>query len=200
MTSQTFNLELIPKGIPPIVNVSQYDKGQTWAITILKDGEPFTIPSGSSIVIEGTKEDGTGFQYSCTYSGSTVTATEQQQMTVFAGDVPAQLRITKNNDLIGTLNFIIRVEPAALADDTIISETDLPLIEEAAEMIAQVPSIINQMEGLSEDAEAWAVGTRNGVAVPNTDPAYHNNAKYYGDNTIGCITDSQWASINSILA
>lgn len=35
---------------------------------------------------------------------------------------------------------------------------------------------------LSREAEAWAVGTRNGVAVAEGDPAYHNNAKYYADN------------------
>ena len=33
----------------------------------------------------------------------------------------------------------------------------------------------------AEDAEAWAVGQRNGTDVPSTDPAYHNNAKYYKD-------------------
>ena len=33
----------------------------------------------------------------------------------------------------------------------------------------------------AEDAEAWAVGKRNGVNVPSTDPAYQNNAKYYKD-------------------
>ena len=31
----------------------------------------------------------------------------------------------------------------------------------------------------AEDAEAWAVGKRDGVDVETTDPAYHNNAKYY---------------------
>lgn len=30
-----------------------------------------------------------------------------------------------------------------------------------------------------EDSEAWAAGTRNGVPVSSTDPAYHNNAQYY---------------------
>lgn len=30
-----------------------------------------------------------------------------------------------------------------------------------------------------EDAEAWAVGTKNGVPVPNTDIQYQNNSKYY---------------------
>lgn len=38
-------------------------------------------------------------------------------------------------------------------------------------------------EGSAEDAEAWAVGQRNGTDVPSTDPAYHNNAKYYKDQT-----------------
>lgn len=33
----------------------------------------------------------------------------------------------------------------------------------------------------ADDAEAWAVGKRNGTDVPSTDPAYHNNAKYYRD-------------------
>ena len=33
----------------------------------------------------------------------------------------------------------------------------------------------------AEDAEAWAIGKRNGVDVSSDDPAYHNNAKYYKD-------------------
>lgn len=33
----------------------------------------------------------------------------------------------------------------------------------------------------AEDSEAWAVGTRNGQAVPPTDPTYHNSSKYYHD-------------------
>ena len=31
----------------------------------------------------------------------------------------------------------------------------------------------------AKNAEAWAVGKRNGVDVPATDETYHNNAKYY---------------------
>lgn len=31
------------------------------------------------------------------------------------------------------------------------------------------------------DSEAWANGTRNGVDVPSTDPAYHNNSKWWKD-------------------
>lgn len=44
---------------------------------------------------------------------------------------------------------------------------------------------------LSREAEAWAVGTRNGVAVSEGDPAYHNNAKYYANNAQP-IDDTAW--------
>ena len=33
----------------------------------------------------------------------------------------------------------------------------------------------------AEDAEAWAIGQRNGSAVPSSDHTYHNNAKYYAE-------------------
>jgi len=39
--------------------------------------------------------------------------------------------------------------------------------------------------GSAEDSEAWAVGQRDGVDVPSTDPAYHNNAKYYAEHGTG---------------
>ena len=32
-------------------------------------------------------------------------------------------------------------------------------------------------------AEAWAVGTKNGVAVPSTDQTYHNNSKYWSEQS-----------------
>lgn len=37
-------------------------------------------------------------------------------------------------------------------------------------------------------AEAWANGTKNGVPVPPTDPAYHNNAKYYSEQVAQAVS------------
>ena len=46
----------------------------------------------------------------------------------------------------------------------------------------------------AEDAEAWAVGQRNGTDVPSTDPTYHNNAKYWSEQsnptTLTGLTDT----------
>ena len=38
-------------------------------------------------------------------------------------------------------------------------------------------------EALTFDAEAYAKGTRNGVVVGVSDPAYQNNAKYYSERS-----------------
>lgn len=190
MTIQTINLNLIPAGVKPIINVSQYDKGQTWLFNLYTGSQPFSIPSGSTVSILGTKPDKTGFQYSCTFSGNVVTVIEQQQMTVIAGDVPAEIRITKSSELIGSLNFIISVEPAALRNDTIISDTELPVL-------------IDLASGQVKEAEAWAKGTKDGTAVSSSDPQYHNNAYYWCQQAktyMGPygITDSEWTQLNTL--
>lgn len=186
MITQSINLNLIPGGILPRINVSQYDKGsRTLQFNLYNGSTAFSIPSGSAVTIQGTKADNTGFQYSCTYSGSVVTADLAQQMTVYAGEVTCELAITYGTQLLGTANFILNVEKAAFGDDTVISETELPAIIALAEQQA-------------EDAEAYAVGTRNGVAVTSGDVAYENNAKYYAENFVGYITDSQWATLQAL--
>lgn len=200
MTTQTINLDLIPQGVPPIIHVSQYDKGQTWLFNLFIGNVTFNVPAGSAVTIQGTKRDSTGFEYDCTYSGSQVTAIEQQQMTVLAGDTPAEIRISKDGDIIGSINFIIRVEPAALGENTIISETDLPLIEEAVEIVEKIPEIEAELEDIAQTAEAWAVGTRGGEAVPSTAPQYNNNAKYYAEHFVGYVTDAQYTALQTIFS
>lgn len=196
MTTQEFNLDLIPNGIAPIVHVSQYDQGQIWAFNIVKENQLYEIPANSTCTVQGTKKDDTGFQYDCAYSGSKVFVTETQQMTIFAGDVKAEIVIVNGENRIATLNFIIRIERAPLNETTTISETDLPLIEEAAELAQH----IGEIKGYMEMSEAYAVGTINGEPVPPTNPAYENNSKYIAENFMGMVTDSQYTAISNLLS
>lgn len=52
-------------------------------------------------------------------------------------------------------------------------------VQEAAE------NTLSRAAASAKDAEAWAVGERDGEPVPETDPAYHNNAKYYAEESGG---------------
>lgn len=50
------------------------------------------------------------------------------------------------------------------------------------------------------DAEAWAVGTRGGVPVPSTDPAYENNSYYWsqhGGNSFAGLTDVDMTGVQN---
>lgn len=49
----------------------------------------------------------------------------------------------------------------------------------------------------SQDAESWAVGTRGGVPVPSTDPAYENNAEYWAHHTSSSLAGLTDTDINN---
>ena len=61
-------------------------------------------------------------------------------------------------------------------------------VQNAKEQVSLAEQEVSNAQGKVEDAEAYAKGTRNGVAVGSSDPAYQNNAKYFADQakeTIG---------------
>lgn len=128
-------LRMTPGGIPPVIHLNQYDKGLTQLVFQLSDDAGYyEIPDGVSVYIIGTKPDQTGYQYTCTYSGHTVTVAVQDQMTVCAGRYAAEIRvISSDTGIIGTANFAVAVEQSALSEETAISKTDLPMIEKAIE-------------------------------------------------------------------
>jgi hypothetical protein len=53
-------------------------------------------------------------------------------------------------------------------------------VERAQEIADEVQDIVDTAAAeVKGEAESWAIGKRDGQDVPSTDPAYHNNAKYY---------------------
>ena len=133
MNAQKIRVNLIPGGVIPIIYVSQYDVGRLLQFELYDGMSAATIESGTSIDVRGTKPDGRGFQFECTYSGNVVSIASQMQMTIVSGSIECELNLTKDDVEIGTANFILEVEPAALRSDTDISETVLPEIFDAAQ-------------------------------------------------------------------
>ena len=196
MIIQRFNLNLIPNQSPVIVHVNQYDTGTGRLIATLYEGnEPYS-PNGTA-VIQGTKPDGHGFQYTATLDGNVVTADLTEQMSPVAGDVRAQIVVTESSGVTGTFVFIMRVQPSALPSDTDMSESDYQYIEEAIreaqeavqtaqeatetaqEAVERAQEAIVETAENAENSEAWAQGTRGGIPVDPTDPTYEHNAEYW---------------------
>ena len=169
MISYELDLNLIPGGVAPRLDVSQYDHGQTITCVLWEGNTPFTLPNASAASVSGTKPDGTGFTYNCTYEYGQPVVTITEQMTAVAGEVVCELVIVKEGERQGTVNFILDVEKAALDQDTPLSETDIPIIE-------QIPEIQAEVEAAKQLAEMWAVGPDGSE---EEQPSSTNNAYYW---------------------
>lgn len=168
MVTQTYKLNMIPNGQIINVHVSQYDIGRTIVFNLYNGAEVFTPAPGTTATIDGTKPDKKGFSVSATISGSTAQFTTTKNMCAVAGDTICEFRLMKNGQNVGTANFILNVERAGLADDVDISQTELPAYMDAA-------------ESSMRNSEAWAVGTKDGTPVSQSDPQYQNYSKYYAE-------------------
>lgn len=199
MNTQKIKLNLVPGGIPPIVHVSQYDVGRPLAFEIYDGMSAATIESGTVIDIRATKPDGTGFEYACTWANNVVSIATQAQMTVLAGQIECELHFVKDAMEIGTANFILEVEQAALRGDIDISETELPDIidlarshaeaaaasaEAAAASATAAAQSADDAQNSAEDSAEYARQSKS-WAVPSTDPNEYgtdtNNSKYWSD-------------------
>lgn len=172
MITQTHDLNLIPGFFPPVVNVTQYDKTARTLVFNLWDGETsFSVPSGATVTIRGTKPDGNGFEYTATASGSTVSMDLQQQMATCAGSVRCEVRIASGTQILGTADFILAVKPSALNESTPLSETELPLIEDQAKKYMNAAASSASAAAASESAAASSASSAASSQKIATDAA-----------------------------
>ena len=152
MITQKIDLNLIHGQVRPHVNVSQYDSGsRTLEMAIYNGNERFLLAGAYTASIQGTKPDGHGFQYSATIDtvNNVITADVTQQMTAVFGDVICEVEIFDGDaNNIGTGNFVLAVEKAALSDDTVVSDTQIPAIEQAAAIAPLIPTMVQDISDL----------------------------------------------------
>lgn len=183
--AQAINLNIIPKGIPDVVNVSQFDIGRTLQFNLYEGAQIYTIPAGATAVIGGKKGDDNIFTYDATISEDrhTVTAITTEQMTAIAGENLCQLRLNSVDAEIATINFRMFVQERPDVGDI--------------ESVSDIPAIISLAREEQYNAEAWAEGTKDGVPVTSSDPQYHNNAKYWAEQAAGGQIQSDWTQTDN---
>lgn len=86
------------------------------------------------------------------------------------------------------------------ADNAAASATAAQESENATkENLDHAIDIVQNLEGFN--SEAWAVGTRNGVAVTEDDATYQNNSKYWSDTARATVADFQAnVGVSNVLA
>ena len=113
------NVDLQPGlNAPAVFNCSQSDKGTTIMLGLMNGGNDYTVPSGVTITIRGSRSNGTVFTpVSATSSGSTVSFTLTEEMTDTAGPTLCEAVLEQGNNVLGTANFIINVEGSPMGAD-----------------------------------------------------------------------------------
>ena len=113
---EQFNLNTIPGKVAPVCNASQYDTGRTIRVNLFEGDQVYTLDGTEVISVSVRKPDGHVVTEGVTNtSAAYVEIITTEQMTACAGDNLCELKIEKGADVIGTLNFILRVELDPLA-------------------------------------------------------------------------------------
>lgn len=137
---------MTPDTILPYLKLSQYDVGREISF-VMKDGsEEYTVPSGATVKLEGTKPSGFGFTITCTVNGSTATAVTTEGMTDEWGTVVAELVVRQGGNRIGSSNVRFDIERSPHPEGT----TD----GSAEQIIPALTLLLRQIEEDLDDAEA----------------------------------------------
>ena len=155
--TRNFNLYLhAGRSIPLVINANQYDHGETWVFTLYNDDGTQYTPSTGAII--GIKSDGYVIADAGTVDESgRVVITEDEQMTAAAGKAVFEILI--DNDVHGTANFVVLVEPRP-GDGGIVSDSDLSLIQEALDSVNPTVIAENVADWMDENLVA-----ASGVAI-----------------------------------
>jgi len=137
---------MTPDTILPYLKLSQYDVGREISF-VMKDGsQEYTVPSGATVKLEGTKPSGLGFTITCTVDGSTATAVTTAGMTDEWGTVVAELVVRQGDNRLGSSNVRFDIERSPHPEGT----TD----GSAEQIIPALTLLLRQIEEDLDDAEA----------------------------------------------
>lgn len=154
MYTQTIAIDVVPGAKPPELHISQYDKGsRTINFMLYASDGSLSIPSGATASINGTKPDGTGFDYVATISGTTITATLTEQMAAVAGKVPTKLIVENNGEKLLTQKILIIVDRAALDKDTIRSDSEIRQIIDVVDRAEEILDAAELIEGSAQQIQ-----------------------------------------------
>ena len=151
-------LDMRPGAVPKIIHLSQYDSDFSLVFRLHASFGTLNIESGTTAEIRGTKKSGTGYSASATLNttNNTVTVAGDAQMTAVAGQNIYEIVLIKNNKVLGSANFILLVERAALDADTITDATVLRNLEAIVEGAETATQAAEDAEDAADRAEAAA--------------------------------------------
>lgn len=188
MERQTITVDIAPGAYAEQrLRVSQGDIGRPLGVYVTQNGEVMSL-SGHVATLYVAKPDGNYYTKLCTISGNLITWDTAEQETPLAGELQAQIRITKSGVNVGTARFVEYVEQSAM-DGYTPSESDISVFQqlataaassaaaaenaqEATEQIVstyeQIPSKVSTLESNVETLQSDVETLQNNVETLGT--------------------------------
>ena len=166
--------------------------GSTYTVDLNIEKIPVDFSMDEYGVITMTTADGT--QYTCDIS-------ELVKLYTFVDS--SEIDFTVTTDASGNKNVTAGIKEGSIVGSKLQPNflADCQAASSQAQTAAgNASASATTAESSSEDSEAWAVGERNGVPVPSTDPAYENNSKYWaehGSNSFAGLTDTDFTNLQN---
>jgi hypothetical protein len=190
-STKTLYLDVAASNSLTMVQAKQFDQTSRYIhATLMNGNEQIVVGHYASVVLNATRADGQIANFMGTVEDDgTVTVPIAAWILLKAGIAKCYISIVEGESKLSDLDFSVRVEPANSNDNIEQDENYDVLVELLADMqllriayeegIGEAQAAATAANASAEDAEAWAVGKRSGVDVPDTDETYNNNAKYY---------------------
>lgn len=155
------DVSIVPGGIPPTVNVSQYDDGRTIDVRI--DMGDLSISDSLSYLLEVRKSDNHISNANGTVlNNGYVRFQTTKQMTAVAGLALCKVRVKFGANDLGTAKFYMFVEETPFNDNADLSDSEIsPLLAALAESSAEAVAAKEAAERATATAEAAADAARN---------------------------------------
>lgn len=208
---KTNKLNMTGGAVPLVIHLSQYDEDFTLVFELYSSDGDFTVTSGTTAAIRGTKADGMGYSVNATLdvTNKKVTVAGDQQMTAMAGKNIFELTLTKSNKELNTANFILDVERAALDKDTLASESVIRelvnVIDRTDELIStarQIDADKQIVAGYKADARTAASNAAGSATAASNSASGAEQAKQTAINTVNGalsnISDAKDAAISAV--
>lgn len=135
MIIHEFYLDMVHGERKSEIFLSQYDDDFKLKINLVAWCGDFSVPSGTTAALRGTKVDGNGFIANCTINGTTVMVDGNKQMTAVAGKSAFELTLYNNDKELNSATFIVNVKRAALDQDTLTNDSEIRELSKIQELI-----------------------------------------------------------------
>ena len=174
MLTRTFDIDVVPGGIPEKIHISQYDSDVTLEFRLFSSEGILDVPSeGVTALIRGTKRDRNGISMDADFAIvddiPTVSVKATKQMTAVDGtnifEIVLFATSGSNTYELPTANFHLVVERAALDIDTIESKSEIKEIQgimDRADEIIQASAISQEAQA---NLEAMTIRAENAASL-----------------------------------